>query len=134
MINLSRKYGIAMNSDVLRMARANFLYDTMAARLDPQIDAEKVYRDQADLKFPHLFEKWVFAATVAIRFAILSGALTAAAAALIVAPGLWAGERVDVASAVGQVLANNWFQLLLLVLVVVDARKVRFRMNDKRTD
>ena len=44
MVALSRKYGIPMSADVLRMMRANFLYDTLAARLDNQIDAERVYR------------------------------------------------------------------------------------------
>lgn len=44
MIGLSRKYGIPMNADVLRIARANLLYDTLAARLDSDVTSEKVYR------------------------------------------------------------------------------------------
>ena len=44
MIGLSRKYGIPMNSDVLRIGRANMLYDTLAARLHSRVDPERVYR------------------------------------------------------------------------------------------
>ncbi len=44
MIGLSRKYGIPMNSDVLRIARANLLYDTLAARLHSRVDPLRVYR------------------------------------------------------------------------------------------
>jgi ubiquinone biosynthesis protein len=44
MIGLTRKYNIPMNADVLRIARANLLYDTLAARLDSDVTSEKVYR------------------------------------------------------------------------------------------
>jgi predicted unusual protein kinase regulating ubiquinone biosynthesis (AarF/ABC1/UbiB family) len=44
MIGLSRKFAIPVNSDVLRVARANLLYDTLAARLHADIDQERVYR------------------------------------------------------------------------------------------
>jgi ubiquinone biosynthesis protein len=43
-LQVTREYEIPLNLNTLRMIRATLLYDTLAARLDPQIDIFKIYR------------------------------------------------------------------------------------------
>lgn len=183
MVALSRKYGIPMSADVLRMMRANFLYDTLAARLDNQIDPERVYRrfvkdagkqarkrvqksirrrlsqglvptdymavettmdtafrlvyrvqrflDHPAVKFPYMVEKWVYAASTLIRFAVLAGTLTAAAVAGVAGARLLAGHDVNLPEAARQVASNGWLQLLVLFLALLNLRKVLARLSDK---
>jgi len=183
MVTLSRKYGIPMSADVLRMMRANFLYDTLAARLDNQVDPEKVYRrfardagkqarkrvrksirrrlskglvpndylavektmdtafrlmyrvqrflDNPALKLPYMVEKWVYAATTLIRFAVLAGILTGTALAAVAAARWVAGEDVNLSQAARQVASNAWLQVVVLFLALLNLRKVLIRLSDK---
>ena len=172
-----------MSADVLRMMRANFLYDTLAARLDNQIDPERVYRrfvkdagkqarkrvrqsvrrrfsrglaptdymafettmdtafrlayrvqrflDHPAVKFPYMVEKWVYAASTLIRFAVLAGTLIAAAVAGVAGARLLAGHDVNLPEAARQVASNGWLQLLVLFLALLNLRKVLARLSDK---
>lgn len=185
MIGLSRKFGIPMNSGVLRIARANLLYDTLAARLHARILQERVYRrfvrdvggqarkrvrksilqrlargptptdylavektvytanrvfyrlqrflDNPGLKLPYLIEKWVYAASTVIQFALLLAALAATGAGAISAARLSAGQSADFLAALHQVAANGWFQLGAFTLGLLNLRKILFRLNDKRS-
>ena len=183
MVALSRKYSIPMSADVLRMMRANFLYDTIAARLDNRIDPERVYRrfardagkqarkrvrksirrrlsgglvpndymavertvdtafrlmyrvhrflDNPAVKLPYMVEKWVYAASILIRFAVLAGTLATAAVAAVAAARWLAGQDVNLPEAARQVARNGWLQLLLLFLALLNLRKVLVRLSDK---
>ena len=43
-LRMARKYGLRVQLDVLRMVRSTLLYDTLAARLYPQLDIYREYR------------------------------------------------------------------------------------------
>jgi ubiquinone biosynthesis protein len=49
-INLARKYGISIDIEVLRLLRATLLTESMALRLDPEIDFVEQYRKFIDYK------------------------------------------------------------------------------------
>jgi predicted unusual protein kinase regulating ubiquinone biosynthesis (AarF/ABC1/UbiB family) len=184
MIGLSRKFKIPMNSDVLRIARANLLYDTLAARLHARILQERVYRrfvrdvggqarkrvrksilrrlargptpsdylavektvytanrvfyrlqrflDNPGLKLPYLVEKWVYAASTAIQLGLLVAALTVAVAGVLSATRLYVDQPAEFPAMVRRVVANGWFQLVVLGLGLLNIRKILFRLNDKR--
>ena len=183
MIGLSRKYSIPMNADVLRIARANLLYDTLASRLDGTVTSEKVYKRFAvdmgrqarkrvrralhrrlagglapgdylalertvdtgerlmyrlqrflqtpGLKLPYLVEKWVYAASSAIRLVLVVALLAGGLAAGWSAWAALAGHDLPLAAAGRHVLANHWFQAFAGLLVVLTLRKILFRMSDK---
>jgi len=44
LLDATRQFGVPVNMDVLRMTRATLLYDTLAARLQPDIDILKEFR------------------------------------------------------------------------------------------
>ncbi len=183
MIGLSRKYNIPMNGDVLRIARANLLYDTLAARLHSGVTSEKVYRrfavdmgkqsrkrvlralrrrlagglapadyiavertvdtgvrlmyrlqrflETPGLKLPYLVEKWVYAASSAIRLALLVAVLAGSISAAVCAADFLAGREVQIAETLRQIAANRWFQVLAGILLLLTVRKVLFRLSDK---
>jgi ubiquinone biosynthesis protein len=185
LIRLARRFSIVIDFHVLRLLRGNVMYDTLAVRLDPDINVIKEYRrfaryraararrrlrrqlgkqasDFPDDKsiylqleqlantgeslffrlrhalsiprvnFGSLMSKGSFVVYMFIRLAAQLLAVTGLLTVGVVAVGYAStGQPLDLRDAAAQLISSIAFQGLVVALVLLNARKMLFRMDDK---
>jgi hypothetical protein len=185
LVDIARRARIVIDFHVLRLLRSSVMYDTLAVRLDPEIDIIKEYRrftgylairaerralqklsahfsDLSDrnpiylelerlantgeglffrlrhvlsiprVNFHFLAGKGSFVVYTALRFILQVGGF--AALLTIVVGGLHfavTSQPLTLNEAFQRVMAMPGFRVVLAVLVVINTRKILFRMDDK---
>jgi hypothetical protein len=181
---VTSRFQIPMSFDTVRMIRATLLYDTLAARLDNDIDVGKQYRrfmkdaggeaqtrvqkrvrsrlkngltaqdyltiermlkmgDQAlfqaqrllnlrTFNFAALVGKFVATVmlTLALFFQIL-GITAVIVFCALVFQRMRLGPEVTLTAAFNQVVSSGWYQLFLILIIIISIRRILFRLRDK---
>jgi predicted unusual protein kinase regulating ubiquinone biosynthesis (AarF/ABC1/UbiB family) len=181
---VTSKFQIPMGFDTVRMIRATLLYDTLAARLDHDINVGREYRrfvddagDEARQRLTsgakrRLKKGWTgrdylraeqllkmsnqaiyqaarllnlrsfsfgalvgkFVSTVVLSLS-MSFQLLVITAVIVGATVIWRwavdGLTISLNVALSQVVANGWYQLLMLLLIIISVRRILFRLHDR---
>lgn len=180
---VTRKYQMPVNLDTVRFFRANMLYDTLAYRLDKDLDPFDVYdkyaKDLAALArkrvkrkiskrwkhglmdkdyqaieelltsgsqamfkmkrflsrqlpdFSYMVEKSVFTFVSVIKIVLLNVALVTATCSVVVLYRFTKGFYISTGQIFWQVITNGWFQATVVLLVLLEVRRILFRLNDR---
>ena len=184
LIQVARKYGVTIDFHILRLLRATLTYDTLATRLNPDLNIIKEYRrfskdiarrigrqtrrrlfKQAvegvdgkvylrmerwlnageglffrlrrmlsipSVNFSMLMSKWSFATFTTVVFLTQLLLVTAVAMTAVAAIHYFtAGEIFDVRNAFLQVATHWLYQLIVLILLIINSRSLLFRLDDK---
>ena len=97
---------------------------------------EKLYHRTKDLisspvfNYRSLVEKWIHTISILIKLLGRVVFITAVLTFIVLAIQLFSGEPVGFADVIKLVTSNRVYQLLLALLVVVNARNVLFRLRD----
>ena len=181
---VTSRFQIPMSFDTVRMIRATLLYDTLAARLDNDIDVGKQYRsfmkdagDDARLRIQKRIRKRLerglteadyltieqlmkmgdqaifqgqrllnlrtfnyaalvgkFVSTVMLTLSLFFQILGITAVIVLVVFGYQTirfGPDVSALITFNQVVTNGWYQLFLILLILISIRRILFRLSDK---
>jgi ubiquinone biosynthesis protein len=181
---VTSKFQIPMSFDTVRMIRATLLYDTLAARLDHDIDLGKAYRryvkdagaaarkrliqgsldrwqkgltgrdylrleellnmgdtvlfqagrllNLRSFNFSALVGKFVSTVMLSLSLLFQLVAITA-----VITIGVSLGQQLffnldmSLTAAFSHILANRWYQLLMIILIIISVRRILFRLGDK---
>jgi len=178
----SRANNIPLTIHTLRMVRATLLYDTVAARIDSQVDrfvqynkflrfreqqARKRFRKNVGrrvkrglddtvylrldelaktsdilmnraqtmlsspvLNFGSLVGKWVFTLSTVIKLLGRIFLVTALAAVILAGVRFAGGNDISITNLLLEVITNTAYLLIVVVLVVANARLILFRLGD----
>ncbi len=181
---VTSRFQIPMSFDTVRMIRATLLYDTLAARLDHDIDLGREYRryvkdagaearkrlvkgtqrrlekgltgrdylrieqmlkmgEQAvyqanrllhlrSFNFTALVGKFV--SSVVLSLSLLFQLLMVTAVIVIVvsiSQQLFLNAQLSFSRTFIQVATNRWYQLLMVLLIIISIRRILFRLQDK---
>ncbi len=184
LVEVGKEHGIAISPEVLRMIRASLLFDTLAARLHPQIDRIEEYHrftkyrarqarkrveksmdnlirqgtgSQVFLQFERisdtserLFQQFRrFLSAPAFKFSAFMGKSIFAFSQMLKLLGQWllvtiiagglaygggwlsAGQALGLRAIFAQLISNPFYQLAILLLMLVNFRALLFRLSDK---
>ena len=108
-------------TDYLKLEQTVDLFNRATYRIQHILDAPP-------LRFSYMINKWVFAILVALQAVTISSIITG----LILAfTSMTISQEMSLPDSLQQIVSNGWYQLLILIIILLSIRRILFRFNDK---